>query len=137
MRCIPKRGIMLYVVTFLVLSPPFSLAFTADEVKNLTKYIFDTNAYDKSLRPASNQVSPTDLKVSFNLLSINKLDELEEKLVTTAYLTLSWKDEFLTWDTTEFRINKLTLPQAGLCLEEWFYRVQRTRRLFLLRSTRI
>uniref|UniRef100_K1R8K6 Neuronal acetylcholine receptor subunit alpha-6 n=1 Tax=Magallana gigas TaxID=29159 RepID=K1R8K6_MAGGI len=111
MRCIPKRGIMLYVVTFLVLSPPFSLAFTADEVKNLTKYIFDTNAYDESLRPASNQVSPTDLKVSFNLLSINKLDELEEKLVTTAYLTLSWKDEFLIWDTTEFRINKLTLPQ--------------------------
>ncbi|XP_065936799.1 neuronal acetylcholine receptor subunit beta-2-like [Magallana gigas] len=102
---------MLHVVSFLVLFQPFSLAFTADEVKNLTKYIFATNAYDKSLRPASNQVSPTDLKVSFNLLSINKLDELEEKLVTTAYLTLSWKDEFLTWDRTQFRINKLTLPQ--------------------------
>lgn len=105
---------MLCVVILLVLYLPFSLGFTAEVVKNLTKSIFDTNAYDNSLRPASNQMAPTDLKVSFNLLSINKLDELEEKLVTTAFLTLEWKDEFLTWETTEFRVKKIPLPQNAV-----------------------
>lgn len=98
---------MLYVVILLVLYLPFSLGFTAEVVKNLTKYIFDTNAYDSSLRPASNHMSVTDLEVSFDLISINKLDEMEEKLVTTAYLTLKWKDKVLTWDTAEFRVKKL------------------------------
>lgn len=86
----PARGTMLCVVILLVLYLPPSLGFTAEVVKNLTKLIFDTNAYDSSLRPASNQMYPTDLKVSFDLISINKLDELEEKLVTTTYLTLQW-----------------------------------------------
>lgn len=114
MRCIPERSIMLYVVNILLLFSPFFLAYTAKEVKNLTKYIFDSNAHDNSLRPASNQMSPTDLKVSFNLISINKLDKLEEKIITTASLTLQWKDEFLTWDTAGFRVKILTLPQNAV-----------------------
>ncbi|XP_052677885.1 neuronal acetylcholine receptor subunit beta-2-like [Crassostrea angulata] len=105
---------MLCVVILLVLYLPPSLGFTAEVVKNLTKLIFDTNAYDSSLRPASNQMYPTDLKVSFDLISINKLDELEEKLVTTTYLTLQWKDEFLTWDTAGFRVKKIPLPQNAV-----------------------
>lgn len=110
----PARGTMLCVVILLVLYLPPSLGFTAEVVKNLTKLIFDTNAYDSSLRPASNQMYPTDLKVSFDLISINKLDELEEKLVTTTYLTLQWKDEFLTWDTAGFRVKKIPLPQNAV-----------------------
>lgn len=110
----PARGTMLCVVILLVLYLPPSLGFTAEVVKNLTKLIFDTNAYDSSLRPASNQMYPTDLKVSFDLISINKLDELEEKLVTTTYLILQWKDEFLTWDTAGFRVKKIPLPQNAV-----------------------
>ena len=90
---------------------PSSDGYTSDQVKNLTKYLFETNAYDKTLRPATNQISPTDLKVSFYLIGLNKLDELEEKLTTTAFLTLEWKDEFLAWDRSMFPVQKLTVPQ--------------------------
>ena len=90
---------------------PSSDGYTSDQVKNLTKYLFETNAYDKTLRPATNQISPTDLKVSFYLIGLNKLDELEEKLTTTAFLTLEWKDEFLAWDLSMFPVQKLTVPQ--------------------------
>nr|XP_022301559.1 neuronal acetylcholine receptor subunit beta-2-like [Crassostrea virginica]XP_022301560.1 neuronal acetylcholine receptor subunit beta-2-like [Crassostrea virginica] len=90
---------------------PSSDGYSSDQVKNLTKYLFETNAYDKTLRPATNQISPTDLKVSFYLIGLNKLDELEEKLTTTAFLTLEWKDEFLAWDLSMFPVQKLTVPQ--------------------------
>ena len=105
---------MLSFVILLFCFSTLATALPADVVKNLTKQLFETNAYDNTLRPANDQMSPTDLKVSFYLSSLNKLDELEEKLITTAYLTLEWKDEFLTWDTAEFRIKKLTLPQNAV-----------------------
>ncbi|XP_061185751.1 neuronal acetylcholine receptor subunit alpha-6-like [Saccostrea echinata] len=73
--------------------------------------MFKTNAYDKTLRPAVDQHSPTALDVAFHLMSINKIDELDEKLVSTAYLTLEWKDEFLTWDAAMFPVYRLPLPQ--------------------------
>lgn len=90
---------------------PFASAISADVVKNLTKQLFETNAYDNTLRPAHDQMSPTDLKVSLYLSSLNKLDELEEKLITTAYLTLEWRDEFLTWDIASFPVPRITIPQ--------------------------
>ncbi|XP_048741565.2 neuronal acetylcholine receptor subunit beta-2-like [Ostrea edulis] len=86
--------------------------YSADVVKNLTKYLFETNAYDNTLRPSTDQSLATELKVSFHLMGINKLDELEEKLVTTAYLTLKWRDEFLTWDPSAFPVYRLMLPQT-------------------------
>ncbi|XP_048740424.2 neuronal acetylcholine receptor subunit beta-2-like [Ostrea edulis] len=88
--------------------------YSADVVKNLTKYLFETNAYDNTLRPSIDQLSATELKVSFNLMGINKLDELEEKLVSTAFLTLEWRDEFLTWNQSEFRAYRMMLPQTSI-----------------------
>ena len=40
--------------------------------------------------------------VSFNLLSINELDEVRETLKTTGYLEVLWKDEFLTWTPADY-----------------------------------
>ena len=85
--------------------------YTAEEAKTLTKYLFETQSYDKTMRPAIQQLSPTYLKASFFLIGVNKLDELQEKLTTTAYLNLEWKDEFLKWNSSVFPINKITLPQ--------------------------
>nr|XP_022300798.1 neuronal acetylcholine receptor subunit beta-3-like [Crassostrea virginica] len=87
------------------------LGYTAEEAKTLTKYLFETQSYDKTMRPAIQQLSPTYLKASFFLIGVNKLDELQEKLTTTAYLNLEWKDEFLTWNSSVFPIHKITLPQ--------------------------
>ena len=57
--------------------------YTAEEAKTLTKYLFETQSYDKTMRPAIQQLSPTYLKASFFLIGVNKLDELQEKLTTT------------------------------------------------------
>jgi hypothetical protein len=51
-------------------------------------------------------------------MGINKLDELEKKLVSTAYLMIEWRDEFLTWDTSEFPVSRLTLPQNRIWISD-------------------
>lgn len=56
---------MLRLVILLFFLSSLASALPADVVKNLTKQLFETNAYDNTLRPANDQMSPTDLKVSF------------------------------------------------------------------------
>lgn len=63
-----------YIVLLMCSQNEFGLI--TEVVKYRTKY------YDRSLRPASNEIHPPDLQVSFELISINKLDELEENSST-------------------------------------------------------
>ena len=44
----------------------------------------------------------TDVIVDFNLLSINELDEVAETLSTTGYLELTWHDDLLGWNASDF-----------------------------------
>jgi hypothetical protein len=87
----------------------FVFGYSVDVVRNLTNHLFET--YDKTFRPSMNQSSATNLSVAFHLMGINKLDEVEKKLVSTAYLSLEWRDEFLIWNESQFPVRKLLLPQ--------------------------
>ena len=40
--------------------------------------------------------------VSFNLLAINKLDEVAETMRTTGFLLIEWRDEFLQWTPADY-----------------------------------
>lgn len=43
-----------------------------------------------------------DIYVALNLLNINGVEEVEETLKTTAFLTLTWMDSELTWSPDMF-----------------------------------
>lgn len=71
------------------------------------------NDYNPRIRPIQDQTEPIFLDISMFLFSINKVDEVNKKLVTTGYLELTWTDGLLKWspdlwnDTTY-----LTVPQV-------------------------
>jgi hypothetical protein len=53
--------------------------------------------------------------VSLYLLSINELSETTETLKTTAYLWITWYDEFLQWDPSDYGgIDYYHWPQVKL-----------------------
>ncbi|KAK3103707.1 hypothetical protein FSP39_021180 [Pinctada imbricata] len=55
---------------------------------------------------------PILLDVSLYFLGINEIDELEEKLVTTGYLSIFWQDFRLSWDETLYNdIHIIYYPQ--------------------------
>ena len=50
--------------------------------------------------------------MNFNLLSLVDLDEAEETLTTIGYLWVTWTDDYLVWNITDYgNISKAFFPQ--------------------------
>ena len=67
---------------------------------------------DKYTRFISLSVCLIQVTVNMFLISLNDVDEVEQKLQTTAYLKITWSDYFLSWTPTSFaNIQKITVKQ--------------------------
>jgi hypothetical protein len=84
---------------------------TPQQVKTLVNNLLSN--YDKRVRPVTDQSMPVILDVSFNLISIIGVDEVNEKLETSGFLTIQWDDALLTWNpASNDGISKIFLPQV-------------------------
>lgn len=86
---------------------------TPVQVKSLVDNLLSN--YDKRIRPMEDQTLPVTLDVSFSLISLIGVDEVNEKLETSGYLTIRWIDSLLTWDPDSNNgISKIFLPQNDI-----------------------
>ena len=84
---------------------------TPVQVKSLVDNLLSN--YDKRIRPVEDQTLPVTLDVSFSLISIIGVDEVNEKLETSGYLTILWNDSLLRWDPASNNgISTIFLPQV-------------------------
>lgn len=84
---------------------------TPMQVKSLVDNLLSN--YDKRIRPMEDQTLPVTLDVSFSLISLIGVDEVNEKLETSGYLTIGWIDSLLTWDPDSNNgISTIFLPQV-------------------------
>ncbi|CAC5400089.1 CHRNN [Mytilus coruscus] len=85
------------------------------DVQSLLSQLFTTNSYNTLIRPNTNQSAPKEIDISFNLYGITDVDEIEQKLTTTGWLVITWKDDLLTWTPASYNgLNKLYLPQDNV-----------------------
>ncbi|XP_060600275.1 acetylcholine receptor subunit beta-like 1 [Ruditapes philippinarum] len=85
------------------------------DLKNLKEQLFVTDGYDSKLRPVYNQTSAIDVWVHLYLVSIHELNEATETLKISAYLWITWYDEFLVWNSTAYGgIEQLYIPQGDV-----------------------
>ncbi|OWF52031.1 acetylcholine receptor subunit beta-like 1 [Mizuhopecten yessoensis] len=104
-------SIILGYVTVLVL-PMLVSCQTSDDVKSLLHSVFNTNAYNKWVRPSANQTTRTDVTLDFYPVGIIAVDEVNGKMSTIAYLFITWNDNYITWSPDSFGgITKLYIPQ--------------------------
>lgn len=97
----------------------FSFAFllsgvdgsTPAQVNNLISTLLQ--GYDKRTRPVTDQDKAVKVDISFYLSIVNDIDEVAEKFVTTGWLSLSWTDQNLVWDSTTNNIYSIHLNQVG------------------------
>ncbi|XP_052702649.1 acetylcholine receptor subunit alpha-like isoform X3 [Crassostrea angulata] len=83
------------------------------QVKSLVDNLLSN--YDKRIRPVEDQTLPVILDVSFSLISIIGVDEVNEKLETSGYLTIQWTDSLLRWDPASNNgISTIFLPQNDI-----------------------
>ncbi|XP_062592388.1 acetylcholine receptor subunit alpha-like [Saccostrea cucullata] len=108
------------IVTVICLSiAVLGLAFgqTPEQVQSLFRNLL--SGYDRKVRPIADQSFPVVLDVSFNLRSIIRVDEVNEKLETSGYLSVLWEDAMLTWDPeTNGGIERIFLPQSTIWIPD-------------------
>ena len=72
-------------------------AASADEYKNLQTSLM--TGYSNKVRPVRNQTNAVFVYTAYFLADVNDVDVVQQLLITTAYLSVSWVDEFLQWDS--------------------------------------
>lgn len=86
---------------------------TNENLKTLQGNLFAS--YSSKIRPVINQLEPLQLDVSFYLSSVNEVNEVKEKMVTTGYLELSWTDELLKWTPADYNNTEVIfVPQVKI-----------------------
>lgn len=86
---------------------------TNENLKTLQSDLFAS--YSSKIRPVVNQLEPLQLDVSFYLSSVNEVNEVKEKMVTTGYLELSWTDELLKWTPSNYNNTEfIFVPQVNI-----------------------
>lgn len=68
--------------------------------------------YSNEVRPVMDQDDKVFILTSYYLTSINEVDVVGQRLITTGFLLLHWKDEFLQWDKESTGINMMYIKQV-------------------------
>lgn len=98
-------------------------------LRDLHHKLLKEQEYDKLIPPYPTR-EPLSVRFSFYLRGINFLDDVEEKLTTTAQLQIVWIDEMLTWNPVNYSdIIYFYLPQSyvwkpDITLHNGFTRIQ-------------
>lgn len=72
------------------------------DIKNLIADLFQEQNYRKNVRPLFDFSTIIDLEVTLSIARIIDVNEQEQKLVTSGYLTIDWFDDLLTWEPDEY-----------------------------------
>ncbi|XP_046580571.1 acetylcholine receptor subunit alpha-like [Haliotis rubra] len=83
-----------------------------DEHFHLTDVLLKSKQYKPILRPVLNSSSIVDVDIVVNLLSIFQIEEAKQILILNMYLDVSWTDEILQWEPTDYGgVDFLFIPQ--------------------------
>ncbi|XP_060063293.1 neuronal acetylcholine receptor subunit alpha-3-like [Ylistrum balloti] len=109
-----KRLLVLLLIVVSSLPCPVT-STTHDNVKALLTNIFTTNSYNKMVRPSANQATATRLYVDIDLFGITEIDEVQEKMSTTAALFIMWHDDYMKWNPSDYNgTDVIYVPQKDI-----------------------
>ncbi|XP_071092612.1 neuronal acetylcholine receptor subunit beta-3-like [Haliotis cracherodii] len=97
-------GVIIFVTVTVTANP------TSKDVQNVLNFL--QNKVDRRLRPVSNQSKPVGVSLTFHILTITDFDEVDQKLSCTGWMDISWTDEFMTWNETEYNGIRQVYPPS-------------------------
>ncbi|KAK6173329.1 hypothetical protein SNE40_016801 [Patella caerulea] len=87
-------------------------AQSIDDLLRLNNYLERRNP--KKLRPIKNQSQPLNVYIDFYLLNIIGLDDVQQNLHVSVVFNMSWKDDLLSWNESEFGGIKSYVPSSDI-----------------------
>lgn len=104
-----------YLIVLVLTFVEHSFQQTVTNAKGIETEIFTTNSYNKNVRPITDQSQPVDISMTLHLLGIDDFIMVEQKIQTSAYLTMEWTDSELTWNSATYGgITEIFLPQGQI-----------------------
>ncbi|XP_048740681.1 neuronal acetylcholine receptor subunit beta-3-like [Ostrea edulis] len=76
------------------------------------------HGYSKKIRPVLDQSKSVDMAVSLWISSINDVIVVEQKMVVSAYVQVTWRDERLSWNATQWGIHTMQFIQGDLWIPD-------------------
>lgn len=62
--------------------------------------------------PVLNYSAPITVNISFHLMSITSFETANQKLTSTGWLSVTWRDEYMTWNPSDYGGAKKIYPEA-------------------------
>ncbi|XP_071824754.1 acetylcholine receptor subunit beta-like isoform X2 [Apostichopus japonicus] len=90
----------LYVILLIIAAPQ---AFSRKNAEGrIREHVFNQPGYSPRERPVLNASDPVDVKLEVLIYAMVDLNEKDQTVTTASWITLTWRDERLTWDPNEF-----------------------------------
>ncbi|KAK3084418.1 hypothetical protein FSP39_013251 [Pinctada imbricata] len=87
-------------------------------VNELQKHLFEN--YNKVVLPRHNASQPIIVYLESYLADLSQLREAENVLEANMYFHITWTDEFLTWNSSEYNITELSVNYDKVWLPDIF-----------------
>ncbi|XP_067652392.1 neuronal acetylcholine receptor subunit alpha-9-II-like [Haliotis asinina] len=93
-------------------------ADSPEDIIQLKRRIFD--GYDRYVRPVHSHEEAIQMEMVFSLGSIDSLDLKSQKLKWSGWLTLTWHDNLLSWNASQYGdIDFIMVPQTKIWLPDY------------------
>jgi len=70
--------------------------------------------YHKAHRPIMDSTQAVEAKIKFSLIAITDVNEKEQELTAKRFFFLTWNDEFLTWNVTEYQVEEIIMDSSQI-----------------------
>ena len=101
------------IITFLL---GFVSLTNANKEKELTDSLFEN--YNTKIRPVNNFSTPVVMKIGLNVESLEYFNQVSETVDFNIWITMMWKDEYLTWNKSNYNINYLNVNTNKIWLPD-------------------
>ncbi|XP_048770443.2 neuronal acetylcholine receptor subunit alpha-6-like [Ostrea edulis] len=108
--------LFLILSTFVWVVKCTHLSYTIEEYAALSSALLDN--YSSKIRPIWEQGQSLNMEVSLWISAINDVSDVDQKMITTGYLYVKWKDEMITWDSTTTGIYWMQFNQKDLWMPD-------------------
>ena len=100
---------------FLLTKVHFSESQNRSNIRDVLKEIFITHDYNKNTLPTEDVSVPVKVDISLLFLGIGEIDEVQEKVVSTGILEITWYDADLAWDIEAHNhLENIFIPQNDI-----------------------
>lgn len=103
---------MLCQLYFLSVLIVYTEGASDSDMRQLLDSLLNSTQYSSRVRPIKDTGNVLTVTVDMYLIGLNDVDEVEQKIQTTAYLKITWTDYFLSWTPASYNnIDKITVKQ--------------------------